>query len=196
MKKILGMALLILIVGLIGVGESLAGESYFFRQANIGDSRADVRAREGEPFLEGPEGLVYTAKINGYNFYGMYGFTPSDEFYLGAYMLADSWRNTDRYLLAFNSIKEMLTEIYGEPVGDRKAWQTVDGLPKRGYSDSDAISAELMVLEVIWSVDDDLRIGMTLWSKQGDIDLNIGYYDKDVATGYADRQREESKSQL
>jgi len=182
-------------LGFMGAGEVFAGD-YFFREANIGSTRSDIRAREAMQTVSAADNhLGYEVRIEGYNFYAVYYFDEQDSFRQGSYMLADNFWSTSRYIQAYDLFKGILTEVYGHPESDSKHWLTEDGQPKRSWTDSEALSANLLSYYTEWRIDDDLTILMSLSAgPSSSISLRIDYYNEEEMAQLLEQDRQKSKS--
>lgn len=147
-----------------------------FRNAKWGDSIETTHKYEVEIDLqESDDQLSGTATVGGYDAY--VGFMFDDGLlYKGIYAFPLDYTNAGQYIPVYNTLKDMLTKIYGTPLEDTIIpLETQDLIDMAG--ESKALEYGYVVYRAMWQTSTtDIMIGMM--AQDYDVNLLITYTDK------------------
>lgn len=115
-------------MGLITLASSLGvlhAQGNGFRGFAWGESIANVQAGEKSKleFKEGNDELNYHDLLAGSDCNVSYIFNDNDKLESGVYLFTKKYSNPQLYLQDYNKFKALLTQKYGKPASEKKAWQ-------------------------------------------------------------------------
>lgn len=147
-----------------------------FRNVQWGMSKNEVKEYEELELNEDPEDsamLCAITKVNEYSMILVYAFNSNDELYSAYYLLSEDYTSENRYIIAYDTLLEALTEKYGDPISEENIW--VNDL----FSDSPndygfAVSRGDYVRKSAW-IEPGTNIQMCLTGENYNIVLGIKY---------------------
>lgn len=149
-----------------------------FRNAKWGDSRETVKKYETtKTFLyDEKDGLVCEISVGGYSAYAMYYF-ENDKLYMGIYDIEPgNYSNPGQYIVAHNSLKDQLTEKYGQPIASDIIKLNDERLIDMA-GPADALKFGYVDYKSIWNTDS-TYIGLNMDAENYEVMLQILYMDK------------------
>lgn len=95
---------------------------FHFRKTRWGMSRKQVIAAEGrKPDTQQDDWIAYNENVADFDCYLFYTFAQ-DKLALALYHFVQTHSNKNQYLSDFAKIKQILMDVYGEPVDDKENW--------------------------------------------------------------------------
>lgn len=95
-----------------------------FRNAKWGDLRQQVKNSESSDFVDEDDKIMaYKGKVANLESLIFYYFT-NDSLYQSVYKITEKHTNANEYISDFKTLKDLLTEKYGEPKHDKTVWKS------------------------------------------------------------------------
>lgn len=147
-----------------------------FRNAKWGDSKETVLEYETEiELMEIDNTLIGPATVNAYDTYAMYFFNDNI-LYGGGYSFNLEYSNAGQYIPVYNSLKETLTQKYGEPTEDVIIPLASQSLIEMA-GDAQALEYGYVTYRARWETNTtDITLGMA--AQNFEVSLLINYEDK------------------
>lgn len=169
----------ILLVGLLALlcmGQ--ADSAPDFRAASWGMSMRQVKhVEKGKPSLRDRESLVYKGTLADLQSDIVYHFVD-DQLVEGKYVITHRHWERDGWIEAFENLKNLLSQKYGEPVIDETRWanhQFEHSASQRGL----ALAMGHLSYACAWETERTV-IGMKLWGEDLDIRHELTYRERGV----------------
>lgn len=124
-----------------------------FRNARWGMTEAEVIETEGrEPSEKAAGVLVYTGTVAGLDALIFYQFT--DGFLSeGVYAIVEQYTNPNNHARDYDTLKDLLTEIYGEPESENDVWKNPYYRNRPTDERGRAASRGELIMYASWSTD-------------------------------------------
>ncbi len=173
MKRFLLILMICLIPALSFAAAKDSEEPKDFRQATWGQSLRKVKWNEKAKLVaKADNALNYKGSLAGLEASIVYRFAAG-ELIEGKYIITENmWKRSD-YIDSYNSLKDLLTQKYGEPVEDEADWknpQHKDSPATHGL----ALGMGHVSYQVSWETER-TKIIMDLWGEELDIMYELTY---------------------
>ena len=157
-----------------------------FAEAWWGMTRAEVRKTlTGRPVEDMPDRLTVVTSVASLNAYAVYTFLD-DALFVGGYVFSEFYFDGDAYIDDFERLKDLLTDIYGEPSVDEATWSRDDHVPRSSWGHE--FNMGRVEFYAMWMTDRTV-IELSLSRQDSDVTHMLRYVDRRHQSDFEDMQK-------